>query len=69
MPLTLIQGTVAGNQDVVLDFPNGSFSSPVFLQAKDPNRLQLELKTYFASHGVRYIINEVRNSAPISLRN
>ena len=64
VPLTLIQGGVAGNQDVVLDFPSGSFTSPVFMQAKDPNRLVSELKTYFATRGVRYIINEVRNNTP-----
>lgn len=63
VPLSAIAGaaqTGGAATEFVLDFPSGSFTSPVFGQVKDPDELHLQLKNYLQTHDVQYVINTIR---------
>ncbi|OJT18193.1 hypothetical protein BO221_42720 [Archangium sp. Cb G35] len=57
VPMSIVEGQMVGLADgiaVVMDFPSGSFNSPAFAEVQDNDRLQRELRTYFASHNASY---------------
>jgi hypothetical protein len=45
---------------VYLDFSAGSFNGSFFHLVRNADRLCQELRTYFATHGIRYVINQVQ---------
>jgi hypothetical protein len=63
VPLTAISGSteaLENRTEFVLDFPAGSFNSPLFSEIKDTNELQLQIKNYLLTNKVRYIINSIK---------
>lgn len=63
VPLSAITGSprIRGEAtEFVIDFPSGSFTSPVFAQVKDPDALRLQLRNYLQTHDVQYVINTIR---------
>lgn len=59
VPLAVVQGS-AGALQTVLAFPAGSFQFPALTNPPEASRLTAELRTYFASHDVTYVLNEVQ---------
>jgi hypothetical protein len=65
VPLSTVAGSSPADGDetsFVLDFPAGSFISPLFEQVRDPDELRLQLKNYLETHAVRYIVASIRTS-------
>lgn len=63
VPLTAISGlseALENRTEFVLDFPAGSFNSPLFSEIKDANELQLQLKNYLLTNKVKYVINSIK---------
>lgn len=63
VPLTAISGSTETHEnrtEFVLDFPAGSFHSPLFSEVKDTNELQLQIKNYLLTNNVRYVINSIK---------
>jgi hypothetical protein len=53
VPITQVQGTRRDGgltTNLVLNFPAGSFQSPLIARAKDPGELQAQIKTWFAGN-------------------
>ena len=62
VPLSAVTGSARTSGEAtefVIDFPSGSFTSPIFGQVKDPNELHLQLKNYLQTHDVQYVINSI----------
>jgi len=65
VPLSVVAGSVVGTPYAytsVLDFPAGSFHSPLFAGMAHEDELQLQLKQYFATNNVRYVIQGISSS-------
>lgn len=63
VPVTAILGSTDAHEnrtDFILDFPEGSFNSPLFSEIKDTEELQLQIKNYLVTNEVRYIINSIK---------
>lgn len=63
VPLTAISGETEASEssiEFVLDFPAGSFNSPLFSDIKNTEELQLQLKNYLLTNKVRYVINSIK---------
>lgn len=64
VPLSMVRGGVlpqGDRTDLVLNFPAGSFTSPLLDAARDPAALQLQLITYLQTHDVQYVIASIES--------
>ncbi|GFN31700.1 hypothetical protein [Paenibacillus xylaniclasticus] len=65
VPLSVVEGSVIGTSAAyasVLDFPAGSFESPLFADMDHADTLQVQLRLYFATNKVRYMIQGISSS-------
>lgn len=64
VPLTHVTGTTPGSGTTfktVLSFPAGTFRFPALANAPELSQLNVQLRNYFATTGVTYVVNEVQS--------
>ena len=64
VPLSMVRGGVLAQgdrTDFALNFPAGSFTSPLLDGARDPGALHLQLSQYLQTHDVQYLIASIKS--------